>query len=123
MSEGTRRALPALRAACLLLAGLVLLGGCRGPQPEVTIPVVMKKWKVEPEVIRIPRGQWVALVVSTPDVQHGFHVPTLGIKEPVQPRMPATILLKVDEPGEHKVECDIICGPGHDDMIGKIVVE
>lgn len=102
----------------------VLLGaGCRQPQPEVTIPVVMKKWKVEPEVIRIQRGQVVALVVSTPDVQHGFHVPTLGIQEPIQPRMPATIILRVDEPGEHMIECDIICGPGHDDMIGKIVVE
>jgi cytochrome c oxidase subunit 2 len=113
-----------LRPWCAALLGVaLLLAGCAQPKPEVTIPVVMKKWKVEPEVIRIKRGQVVALVVSTPDVQHGFHVPTLGIQEPIQPKMPATIILKVDEAGEHKIECDVICGPGHDDMIGKIVVE
>jgi cytochrome c oxidase subunit 2 len=114
--------MPLFGRAFLLVACSLLIFGCQ-PKPEVTIPVVMKKWKIEPDVIRIKHGQVVALVVSTPDVQHGFHVPTLGIKEPVQPRRPATIILRVDEPGEHQVECDIICGPGHDDMIAKIVVE
>lgn len=111
-----------VRLMALSLLVFLLAGGC-SRKPEITIPVVLKKWKVEPEVIRIKRGQVVALEVSTADVQHGFYVPTLGIKEPVQPRMPATIILQVDEPGEHKVECDIICGPGHDDMVARIVVE
>ena|SRR5687768_8556128 len=114
--------MPPCRPACLLLACTLILFGCTG-KPDITIPVVMKKWKIEPEVIRIKRGQAVALQVSTADVQHGFYVPSLGVREPIQPRMPATIILQVYEPGEHKIECDIICGPGHDDMLGKIVVE
>ena len=68
-------------------------------------------------------GRTADLEVSTADVQHGFDVPGLGIKEPVRPGNPAIITLKSPPKGEYNVACGIICGPRHDDMTAKLVVE
>ena len=110
--------------AGFLLCSLCLFSGCR-QQPFVGrhITVVMKKYSFDPPVIRIKNGETVALDVSTADVQHGFDIPQLGIKEPVQPGRPVTIIVKAPAPGEYQVTCGVICGSHHDDMVGKLVVE
>jgi len=83
----------------------------------------MKKYSIEPAVIHVKAGQTTDLQVSTGDVQHGFDVPGLGIKVPVRPGSPAIITLKSPPKGEYNVVCGIICGPHHDDMKAKLVVE
>ena len=104
----------------------VLAVGCQN-QPKSSadqhIQVVMKKYAIEPAVIHVKAGQTTELDVSTADVQHGFDVPGLGIKEPVRPGQPAIVTLKNPPKGEYKVVCGIICGPHHDDMVAKLVVE
>ena len=109
----------------LILIFLILTVGCRSqsnPSAE-RITVVMKKYSIEPAVIHVKAGQTTELEVSTPDVQHGFDVPALSIKEPVRPGQPAIVTLKSPPKGEYKVVCGIICGPHHDDMVAKLVVE
>jgi cytochrome c oxidase subunit 2 len=83
----------------------------------------MKKYAIEPAEIRVKRGQLVELTISTLDVQHGFYVPDLGIKQPVQKNRPAVFTFTASRPGEYPVQCNIICGSGHDDMRAKIIVE
>ena len=83
----------------------------------------MKKFAIEPAAIHVKQGANVVLDVSTQDVQHGFQVPELGINEPIQPGRPAEISLDTSHKGEFKVECSIICGPGHDDMQATIVID
>ncbi|MCU1256154.1 MAG: cbaB 1 [Candidatus Angelobacter sp.] len=106
---------------------LTILGvGCRNQSKSAAdqhIQVVMKKYTIEPSVIRVRAGQTTELEVSTADVQHGFDVPGLGIKEPVRSGQPAIVTLKGPPRGEYKVVCGIICGPHHDDMVAKLVVE
>ena|ERR1700694_4960591 len=107
-----------------LFAGLP--SGCKSDQatgPVERIQVVMKKYTIEPAVIKVKSGSNVELEVTTADVQHGFDVPQLGIKEPVQPGRPAHIKFKAPAKGEYEVICGIICGPHHDDMGAKLVVE
>jgi cytochrome c oxidase subunit 2 len=83
----------------------------------------MKKWSIEPHEIRVKKGTVVTLHVSTADVQHGFEVQSLGISEPVNPGKPADITFVADKPGKYGIDCDILCGKGHDDMAATIVVE
>lgn len=109
------------RAAVLLLL-LPFLAACNR-QPDVKIDVVMKKYTITPAEIRVKKGQRVQLTVSTADVQHGFSVPDLGIKEPVQKGKPAVIVFEARRVGSFPVTCSIICGAGHDDMQGRIIVE
>lgn len=104
----------------------VFVVGCRN-QPkspaDAHIQIVMKKYTIEPAIIRVKANQVTELEISTADVQHGFDVPDLHIKEPVRSGQPATVTLKNPPKGEYKVECGIICGPRHDDMVAKLVVE
>ena len=104
----------------------ILAVGCRN-QPKVSadahLQVVMKKYTIEPAIIHVKANQVTELEISTADVQHGFDVPDLGIKEPVRSGQPATVTLKNPPKGEYKVVCGIICGPHHDDMVAKLVVE
>ena len=100
------------------------LGGCaRAVIPGVRAAVVMKKYSITPSVIRAKQGDLVHLEVTTADVQHGFDVPTLGIKESIQPGKTANVVFRADKKGEFTVECGVLCGPRHDDMRAKIVVE
>ena len=111
-------------AAAAVLISILLLSGCRSrTTPTEKIQVVMKKYSIDPPVIRIKSGTTVELLITTADVQHGFDVPKLGIKEPVQPGKTTSIVLDAPPKGEYSVVCGIICGPHHDDMGGKLIVE
>jgi cytochrome c oxidase subunit II len=109
----------------ILVCFLLAAAGCqnKGTPGAERIKVVMKKYTIEPAVIHVRAGQATDLEVSTADVQHGFKVEGLGISEPVQPGKPAVITLKSPAKGEYKVVCGILCGPHHEDMQAKIVVE
>ena len=96
--------------------------GCRRQATE-HIKVVLKKYSFDPPVIKVKSGDNIELELTAADVQHGFSVPQLGIKEAVQPGQPATITFKAPARGEYGIECSIICGPHHDDMRAKLIVE
>ena len=107
-----------------LISVVCLFAGCHKDQtPGRHISVVMKKYTIEPSVIRVKAGETVTLDVSTADVQHGLDIPDLGIKEPVQPGRPASITFTPKAKGDYKITCGVICGPHHEDMLAKLVVE
>jgi cytochrome c oxidase subunit 2 len=83
----------------------------------------MRKFRIEPSVIRVEQGEKVVLDVSTKDVEHGFEVEDMGIDEPIQPGGPVEIPLDTSKKGEFRVACSIVCGPGHEDMTATIIVE
>lgn len=108
----------------VLFSLLILSAGCqKAKAPGQQINVVMKKYDIQPNVIHVKRGEPVELDVTTSDVQHGLDVPDLGIKESVQPGRTTRINFTPQKQGEFKVVCGVICGPHHEDMVGKLVVE
>jgi cytochrome c oxidase subunit II len=108
----------------VLFSLLILSAGCqKAKTPAQQINVVMKKYDIQPTVIHVKRGEPVELDVTTSDVQHGLDVPDLGIKESVQPGRTTRINFTPQKQGEFKVVCGVICGPHHEDMTGKLVVE
>jgi heme/copper-type cytochrome/quinol oxidase subunit 2 len=111
-------------AGLFVLACLLLAAGCQKKSPaDEHIRVVMKKYTIEPAVIRVKAGERVELEITTADVQHGLDIPALGIKEPIQPGKTTVINFKAPVKGEYNMACGVICGPHHDDMVGKLVVE
>lgn len=108
----------------------VLMAGCsrEGAKPAVQAParqikVVTKKWNIEPGEIKVKVNEPVELLVTTLDVAHGFEVPELRIDEPVNPGPEVKIRLQVGKAGRYTVRCSILCGMGHEDMLGTIVAE
>jgi cytochrome c oxidase subunit II len=113
------------KVTAIVVSCLFVLSGCAKTtrKEPVRIKVVAKKYQFQPQEIRLKKAQEVVLEVTSTDVQHGFHVPGLGISEPIQKGKVAEIRFTPEVRGEYRVECDILCGAGHDDMAGKIVVE
>ncbi|MGH9556773.1 MAG: cupredoxin domain-containing protein [Terriglobales bacterium] len=117
------------RACRRLLAGTAVLGclltGCSnfsGREP-VRIAVKLKKYSFDPAVIRVKQGDVVELEMSSADVQHGFSIPDLDIREPVPRGHTATVRFRAEQKGQFKIRCSILCGPGHDEMQGTLIVE
>lgn len=109
------------------VSALWLGTGCRkSPEdntpPDVIKQVVMKKWAIEPARIEVPQGAEVELVVRSTDVEHGIAIPKLGIREPVQPGRPAIVKFRAKSAGTYAMSCSVLCGKGHRDMTGVIVV-
>ena len=99
------------------------LGCAKAPKAARQIAVTMKKYTIEPAEIHVKQGETVEFHVSSLDVQHGFDVPAVGIKQSVQLTRPAVFSFTADQKGEFEVKCGILCGAGHDRMRGKLVVE
>lgn len=107
-----------------LLLLLPALAGCsRFSGPAVRIEVTAKKYRFEPAEIRVKQGTLVELHITSQDVQHGFDIPEMGIKESIRRRGTAVVRFKADRRGQFRIACGIVCGPGHDDMQGKLIVE
>lgn len=101
---------------------LCSISGCSRHTTE-HVKVVMKKYEFEPAVIKVKSGDTVELELSTVDVQHGFDIPQLGIHVPVPKGKSTVFSFKAPDKGEYQIKCGVICGPHHDDMQAKLVVE
>lgn len=112
----------------LSIVALALLTAACSERPETPVAarvvmVQLKKGEISPHEIRVKQGEKVKLQAATLDVQHSIEVPELKISEPVNPGMPAEIVVDTSRKGAFQVECGIRCGAKHDDMKATIVVE
>ena len=112
----------------ILLLCLLTAAGCNQAPPSPgpgarKIDIVTRKYAFEPAKVRVRLGETVLLHITTADVQHGFAVPDLDIRESVKPGVPADITLHATRAGHFRIDCYIKCGPGHDEMTGEIIVE
>jgi|HubBroStandDraft_1064217.scaffolds.fasta_scaffold79384_2 cytochrome c oxidase subunit 2 len=103
------------------------LTACRATPQDTTPPdiirqVVMKKWAILPSRIEVPQGKEIELIVTSSDVEHGIAIPGLGIREPVQPGRTTVVRFRAKAAGTYPMKCSILCGRGHDQMTGQIVI-
>ena len=113
-----RRMLGAAGALALLSAA-----GLAAPKarPRV-IKVVARKFEFVPGVIRVRRGETVALHFTAPEVPMGFNLADFGLRTDIVPGQVATLELTPDKAGSFTFLCDVFCGSGHEDMSGTLVV-
>jgi cytochrome c oxidase subunit II len=124
MSQNRKLRTKSLLIVTSLLGTATLPMGCAKSAKETrVIKVEVMKYTVSPSEIRVRQGEAVTLELTSTDVQHGFDVAGMGISEPIQPGQVARFALKTEKRGVFEVTCGIICGPRHDEMRGKIVVE
>lgn len=101
------------------------------PADAMKIYVIAKQWmwKVEHpggqreiDAVHLPVGRPVQLVMTSEDVIHDFSVPAFRIKYDVLPDRYETLWFQADRPGTYHLFCTQLCGVGHSDMVGDIVV-
>ena len=74
--------------------------------------------------LRVPAGenQVIRLQITSSDVWHNFGVTDLRIKADAIPGETSEEWFIADEPGTYTIECFELCGVGHSQMTGEIVV-
>ena len=116
-------------SACAKQQSNVVGGGTQVPQASASNGVVKefkmtaKQFAFEPATIEVNKGDKVRLVVTSTDVPHGIAIPEYGINERLDVGKPVTIEFTADKQGTFTAFCSVICGAGHKDMKGKIIVK
>jgi cytochrome c oxidase subunit II len=113
----------------VLTAASLVLGEQLLPRPDGEtrrVELVAERWAWHfsyPEagtgstdVLHIPAGEPVEVVVRSADVIHSFWIPTLGGKMDAIPGHTNVIELRADRPGRYQGICAEYCGTGHDFM-------
>ena len=85
--------------------------------------ITAKQFSFTPDTIEVNKGDKVRLIVTSTDVPHGIAIPEYGINERLEPGKPVTIEFTADKQGSFAAFCSVICGAGHRDMKGKLIVK
>jgi cytochrome c oxidase subunit 2 len=116
-----------------VLALVIVLAACGGnnnaDQPAEQAPatatgevqeVVINatNWEFSPNVIEVKKGTTVKLTLENTDGFHGIAIPELGIEV----KGGETVEFVAGEAGEFKFMCSVLCGTGHAQMTGELVV-
>ena len=72
--------------------------------------------------LRMPVNRPVVLRLSARDVIHSFFVPAFRVKQDATPGMTVNVWFQATETGEYDIACAELCGLGHYQMGGKVVV-
>ena len=94
------------------------------PKPAVksVIKVTAKQFEFSPNPIVMKKGRLTELDLTTLDVRHGFNCPDLKLHADILPGKVTVIKVKPMKTGTFPFFCDVFCGVGHGEMVGKIEV-
>jgi cytochrome c oxidase subunit 2 len=137
-ASGAMRLEIAWMAIPFLIAMIIFVWGAglyfsqyRPPADAIEIRVVAKQWmwkfqhpdgRREIDVLHVPLGQSVKLVMISEDVIHSFFVPAFRTKRDVLPGRYSTCWFQATRTGEFHLFCAEYCGTNHSQMIGRVVV-
>jgi len=83
------------------------------------ITIVATNFDFEPREIRVKQGETLAITLENKQGLHG--VEFKGYNKEVKGK--ETVTFTADKAGEFDFVCSIMCGAGHNDMVGKLIVE
>lgn len=114
------------------LVGVRQYDHMRDPPPgSQQIYVVAKQWmfefaypdgRITADVVYVPAGRPVTLVMTSRDVIHSFYVPAFRSKYDVLPDRYTMLWFEAPEPGDYELVCAEFCGTGHSTMRGTVRV-
>jgi heme/copper-type cytochrome/quinol oxidase subunit 2 len=105
-----------------------VVAGCHRPPaftgpPDQRVHLWMKQWEMDPRTIVVAKKNKVELTIESADVEHGLAVTGLDIDEALKKGDPVVVRLIARTPGVYVMRCSILCGRGHDERKGRILVQ
>lgn len=73
------------------------------------------------DVLRVPSGRPVRLLITSRDVVHSFFVPSFRIKQDAVPGRFTQIWFQAVKPGRYRLMCAEYCGLDHSRMWGEVI--
>jgi cytochrome c oxidase subunit 2 len=93
------------------------------PRPEeAVVQVIARRFVYRPSKVPLKVEVPVVLELVSEDRLHGFYVPELGLRAHVEPGHAQRLRFTPHKTGRFPFACDVLCGSGHEDMTGEIVV-
>ncbi len=125
-------AIPALLFVALFGWASALYFDRSVPPPDaMEISVIAKQWmwRVEHasgareiDILHVPVGVPVKLIMTSQDVIHSFFLPAFRVKQDVLPGRYTALWFTADKVGEFHLLCAEYCGTDHASMFGHVVV-
>ena len=84
--------------------------------------ITAKQFEFTPSTIEVSKGDKVRLIVTSIDVPHGIAISEYGINERLEVGKPKTIEFTADKTGTFTAFCSVLCGSGHRNMKGQLIV-
>ncbi len=82
-----------------------------------------KKWEFTPATITVNKGDKVKLSIKSLDVNHGFAISEFNVNTKLVPGETEMVEFTADKSGTFTFFCNVICGAGHSDMRGTLIVK
>jgi cytochrome c oxidase subunit 2 len=101
------------------------------PDDAMVVNVTAKQWmwkfsypggRRAINVLTVPTGRSIKLVMTSRDVIHSFFVPGFRIKQDVIPGRYVTAWFEATAPGSYDIYCAEYCGISHSRMLGVVTV-
>jgi cytochrome c oxidase subunit 2 len=92
------------------------------PAPPGEIYLIAKQFFWYP-MLKLRAGETYRLHLSSADFQHGFSLQPLNMNFQVVPGYDHVLTIRPTLPGTYPIVCNEFCGIGHQNMVGKIIVE
>lgn len=100
------------------------------PKEVMTIRVTARQWSwlfsyengKQSDLLRVPMGKPVKMLITSADVIHSFYIPAFRIKEDCVPKMETYMWFTAREEGTYDIFCTEYCGLGHSGMVSKVIV-
>jgi len=89
----------------------------------VEIKMTARKYRFDPNVITVKKGQHVRLIITALDRDHGFKLEAFNINQKLKKGDASTVEFTADAAGTFPFQCSVVCGLGHHKMKGRLVVE
>jgi cytochrome c oxidase subunit 2 len=100
------------------------------PADAMVVHVTARQWSwtfdyangKETNVLKVPLGKPVKLLITSADVLHSLFIPAYRIKEDAVPGRETHLWFQPNEIGSYDLFCTEYCGVGHSSMITKVEV-
>jgi cytochrome c oxidase subunit II len=89
----------------------------------VEIKMTARKYRFDPNVITVKKGQHVRLIITALDRDHGFKLEAFNLNQKLKKGDASTVEFTADAAGTLPFQCSVVCGLGHHKMKGQLVVE
>ena len=106
----------------MVCAGISANAQAEKPTAPIEIKITARRFEFEPKLITVQKGKPVRLLITATDVQHGFAIEELGINQKLKPNEVTVVEFTPTRVGRFPFACSTMCGSGHEDMTGELVV-
>jgi cytochrome c oxidase subunit 2 len=87
------------------------------------IQLTLRKYEFSPGSLRVRKGEQVRLIMAAVDHDHGFKLDDFDINQKIPKGTTVVVEFIADKAGTFQFRCSSVCGLGHRNMKGTLVVE